>query len=124
MGIYHRAAIAARGSEGDIICLVIKCKLSLYSTGNLVRLGYPRQTKLTQTTLNVHGQPESNPHLPNANYIPLARFGTHVWARVGSVRLCVGYQHVGISKAKWLLWGSKPMQRPNTSDFALILESN
>ena len=107
-----------------------KCKLSPYSTGNLVSLGYPTQTILTQTTLSVHGQPESKPHLPNANYIPLTRFGAHVGARVGSVRLCVGsarlfgYQYVGISKAKWLLWGSKPMQRPNTSDFALTLESN
>ena len=38
--------------------------------------------------------------------------------RVGSAML-FGYQHVGISNTKWSRWGSKPMQRPDASGFAL-----
>ena len=71
----------------------------------------------------MHGQRKSNLHVPNANYVPLGCVG----ARVGSLRLCVGsarlfgYQHVGISKAKWLRLGYTPTRRPNVTGFALQL---
>ena len=61
----------------------------------------------------------------NATYIPPAHVGSHVGSHVGLIGTLVGsarlfgYQHVGMSNAKWSRWGSKPTGRPNMSGVAL-----
>ena len=64
--------------------------------------------------------------IPNANYIPLARFVVPVGSvlfcigssmlRIGSARL-FGCQHFGISSANSLRWGLYPTRSPNVNGF-------
>ena len=75
-------------------------------------------------------QATPNPCIPNTDYIPLARvgshFGSHVGSRVGShvvthvgfIVTCVGSARL-FGYAKWLCWGSKPPRQPSGSGFAL-----
>ena len=77
----------------------------------------PAQTKLTQTTWNLHAQWEPNTGIPNANYIPLARIGARIGARVGSMGARVGSMRARVGSVG-LCFGSYPTRTPNGDPFA------